>query len=152
MNQHSKITYPNTIGYLIQEGLLEEVPYAIVDSGWTGTLQQSLEQLLWSVQSLKKKKIEGYYFGLYEIPKNTDRKYYHGYYFEPHNYIRRKVHFSNCLFEAVYSAPEAMTIGYQKEKNRYIPLKNKQINPNTEIIKIQEQLLKNYLKEYFKKI
>lgn len=151
MNQHSKITYPNTIGYLIQEGLLEEVPYAIVDSGWTGTLQQSLEQLLWSVQSLKKKKIEGYYFGLYEIPKNTDRKYYHGYYFEPHNYIRRKVHFSNCLFEAVYSAPEAMTIGYQKEKNRYIPLKNKQINPNTEIIKIQEQLLKNYLKEYLKK-
>ena len=46
IDSHSKEAYGTAIGYLIQEGLLEPVPYALVDSGWIGTIQQSIEHLL----------------------------------------------------------------------------------------------------------
>ena len=48
IDRHSKEAYGTAIGYLTQEGLLEPVSYALVDSGWIGTIQQSIE-LFWSV-------------------------------------------------------------------------------------------------------
>ena len=62
--EHSQKAYPSAIGYLRQEGLLDEISYAIVDSGWIGTLQQTLEMLL--RQEGKKTPLQGFYFGLYE--------------------------------------------------------------------------------------
>ena len=43
--QHSREAYRDTMGYLKQEGLLDPVPCAVVDSGWTGTVQQTLDLL-----------------------------------------------------------------------------------------------------------
>ena len=45
IDSHSKEAYGTAIGYLTQEGLLEQIPYALVDSGWIGTIQQSIEHL-----------------------------------------------------------------------------------------------------------
>lgn len=146
--KHSKDAYPNTIGYLKQEGLLDDIPYAIVDSGWIGTQQQSMERLLQSAADNMQIQLHGYYFGLYETPKGTDRNKYHGYYFEPDRHIRRKVHFSNSLFEAVYSAPEGTTIGYRKIENRYVPVESRNGNPNAAAIQKQAELLQTYLTEY----
>ena len=36
--EKSDAAYETTIGYLRQEGLLDNVRYAIVDSGWVGTI------------------------------------------------------------------------------------------------------------------
>ena len=52
---------------------------------------------------------------LYEIPEGEGRENYHSFYFTPWGEIKRKVHFSNSLFEAVFSAPEGMTLSYRAE-------------------------------------
>lgn len=111
---HSKKAYPTAIGYLEQEGLLQGNgnDFAIVDSGWIGTLQLSLERVL---QTKKPDMhVTGYYFGLYETPPNVhENTRYIGYYFNKTGDIGRKARFSNCLFEAVFSAPDGMALGYE---------------------------------------
>lgn len=110
--EHSRAAYENTMGYFRQEGLLEDVRYALVDSGWTGSLQQTLAQLLHHAGY--EKQPEGFYFGLYELPPGVPEDSYHTYYFGPGYGLRKKVYFSNCLYEAVYSAPHGMTAGYER--------------------------------------
>ena len=144
--------YPETIAYLKQEGMFDDIDYAIVDSGWIGTLQRSLQELL-------QKTIEGYYFGLFEIPKDMDRQQYHAYYFGGDKginikniksiiSIRRKAHFANSLFEAVCSAPEPMTLGYKKEHDRVIPIGSEKNNPNAENITRNLKLIQTLMEEY----
>lgn len=143
---HSKEAYENTMGYLKQEGLLEEVPYALVDSGWTGTLQQTLKILLTSKKPAIE--LEGYYFGLYELPAG-EQIGYHAFYFTPEHGLRRKAHFSNCLFECVFSAPGGMTLGYQKLGEVYVPVEGKE-NPNKEQMEWNAAVLKTYVRQYLK--
>lgn len=148
IDSHSKEAYGTAIGYLTQEGLLEPVPYALVDSGWIGTIQQSIEHLL--RQKQPDRKLEGYYFGLYEIPEGEGRENYHSFYFTPWGEIKRKVHFSNSLFEAVFSAPEGMTLSYrtegEKDKIIYIPVTDSRENLNRERISRYICWLEEFLK------
>ena len=103
--------FPEALAYFRQEGLLDGTSFAFVDSGWIGTLQLSIEQLLRTQQP--DIRLKGYYFGLYETPTGVGPDQYRGFYFEPRTHIRRKVRFSNCLFETVFSAPDGMTVGYR---------------------------------------
>lgn len=141
VNRHSLECYPDTVGYLQQEGIQEDIAYAVVDSGWIGTIQKSLEHL-------SGKRIEGYYFGLYELPQGAVRSQYHGYFFMPKSSIKRKVYFSNCLFEAVFSASEGMTLGYEKDGIFYKGTESGQRNPNAGWMEKNERLLEDYLKRY----
>jgi FMN phosphatase YigB (HAD superfamily) len=52
-----------TLAYLAQEGLLDGVPFAIVDVGWNGTLQRSISALL-ETSSPDPPPVRGYYMGL----------------------------------------------------------------------------------------
>lgn len=136
--------------YLKQEGLTESVSYGIVDSGWIGTLQQSIEQLV-------NRPVYGYYFGLYEIPRNADILRYKAFYFMPGTKIRRKIFFSNCLFETVFSAPEGMTIGYthggvKGKEPQYQPIESEMKNPNGRRILRNKTLLMKYAAAYVKDI
>lgn len=145
---HSGKSHKAATGYLKQEGLMENIPYAIVDSGWIGTLQQSIEQLV-------KRPVDGYYFGLYEIPRNADILRYKAFYFMPKTNIRRKAWFSNCLFETVFSAPEGMTIGYCASEDTggspyYKPIESRDKNPNNSRILQNKNLLKKYGEAYAK--
>jgi hypothetical protein len=149
IDSHSKEAYGTAIGYLTQEGLLEQIPYALVDSGWIGTIQQSIEHLL--RQRQPDRKLEGYYFGLYEIPEGERRENYHSFYFTPWGEIKRKVHFSNSLFEAVFSAPEGMTLSYrtegEKDKIIYVPVTDSRENLNRERISRYICWLEEFLQE-----
>ena len=129
--KHSEAAAPNAIGYLEQEGLLDGISFAVVDSGWIGTQQETLERLLCTRR--ENQAVDGYYFGLYETPLGVDWKKYHSFYFSPLRGLWRKVQFSNCLFETVCSAPEGMTLGYQKRGQLYEPVTGKP-NPNAERI------------------
>lgn len=139
IRKHSEAAYPKAIGYLRQEGLLDDVSYALVDSGWVGTLQQTIRHLT------QKERIDGFYFGLYEIPKDENPGMYHGFYFDPLRGLDRKSYFSNCLFEAVFTAPEGMTVGYECQNERYIPITDMEENPNKPIILENIELLKSYM-------
>ena len=124
--------YPEAVGYLIQEGLTKDSNYALVDSGWVGTLQCSIEKLVKSVRP--EINVEGYYFGMYEIPKGADATKFHPFFFGKKFGLKRKVLFSNSLFEAVVSSKEGMTIGYGHNSKGYYPLENEVKNPNSEMI------------------
>ncbi len=116
----SRQAFPALAGYLRQEGLFEDVPYAIVDSGWLGSMQQSLQTLL----RLQKREAElkGYYWGLYSIPAGMKRENYRCFFFDPEHHLREKVFFNNCVYEAVFSAPHGTTTGYRIQNGRFIPL------------------------------
>lgn len=116
---HAGRTHANAVAYLKQEGLLEEVPYGIVDSGWIGSMQESLNNLLHSAG--KREGVQGCYFGLYDLPKGAKEEDYHAFYFSPGLGIGKKARFSNCLFECVFTAPQGMTIGYENNGIRMIP-------------------------------
>ena len=119
MNTHSKQALPQLAGYLKQEGLLEEIPDGIVDSGWIGSMQKTLNEVLSYLG--RTQKLEGYYWGLYDLPCGVSENDYHCYYFRPSADLRKKVFFNNCLFETIYTAPHGMTLCYKKDGNIYNP-------------------------------
>lgn len=142
---HSREAYENAAGYLAQEGLLSDIPYAVVDSGWTGTMQQTLRLLLEAQRPGIK--VEGYYFGLYELPAG-EREGYHAFYFSPARGLRRKAYFSNCLFEGVFSAPGGMTEGYLREGDRFLPVENPKGSLNREAMERNAKALLCYVRAY----
>lgn len=166
IKKHSQTCYESTIAYLRQEGLLDDISYALVDSGWVGSLQFSIQRVL-THETSRDVKLQGYYFGIYEKPKGTDEEQYKAFYFGEKQ-IQRKVRFSNCLFETVLSAPEGMTCGYghishnalsarcneqidKKMQNPvYIALESEVRNPNAEVMEYFSELLHEYASAYLK--
>lgn len=142
MLEKSRSIYPVVTGYLEQEGLLDPVPWALVDSGWTGSMQKSLQHLLDTMGY--EGKVEGYYFGMYEYPEGVDPDAYNCWYFNPGNGLRRKTYFCNNLFECIFSSPEGMTTGYEKREEIYCPVLEKKWNPNREKIERTTEYLKQY--------
>lgn len=140
----SQKAYEPAIGYLKQEGLFDNVAYALVDSGWVGTLQQTIAHLV------GKQNLEGYYFGIYETPKGVLEKQYHSYYFGAKRGLYRKVCFSNCLFEAIFTSTEGMTLGYEKKQDKYVPILDFAQNPNKQQIEHNCELLEYYMTIYGK--
>ena len=53
-------------GYLEQEGLLDKEKSALVDSGWVGSMQKTLNMVLNKLG--REETLTGYYWGLYELP------------------------------------------------------------------------------------
>lgn len=117
--EKSKIEYTNTIQYLQQEGLTDNEHFAIVDTGWVGSMQESLSELL---SYYKKKPIvtEGFYVGLFQTPKDSFQKYY-PYLFSSNRGLWEKVRFNNNLLECMCGATDGMTVGYEKVNNIWKP-------------------------------
>lgn len=146
VERRSAEAYPAAIGYLEQEGLLDEVPYALVDSGWVGTLQETMERLL-RTRRLDLR-LEGFYFGLYELPQTAGRSQYHSFYFGPESGLRRKVRFSNCLFETIFSSPDGMTLGYRETGQGFEAAESDRSNQNAGRLKKYSALLARFLECY----
>lgn len=134
MKEISRASFDAAAGYLTQEGLLDQISWGIVDSGWTGSTQQVLGELLEAVAedtpfAARKKEacrgFHGFYFGLFDLPRGSDASRYHTWYFSWKGNLKRKAEFSNSLFEAVFSAPHGMVTGYEKaggmKEPRFVP-------------------------------
>lgn len=145
MAEKSAAAYPSVCGYLRQEGLLDGTPWALVDSGWVGSLQKSLQNLLGRMGY--KGRVEGYYFGMYAYPQGVERDAYHSWYFGPESGMRRKVYFSNSLFECIFSSPEGMAKGYVRREDGYRPVFEKPWNPNRDRIEKSTGYLRRYAGE-----
>ena len=133
IQRHSVDAYENTVGYLKQEGLCDNSEYLLVDSGWIGTLQCSIEALVKSVNP--DIEVQGCYFGMYEYPTGSSHEKFHSYYFSPESGLVRKSCFSNSLFETIVSSLEGMTKSYDKLENGYAPVMNDAHNPNADQMK-----------------
>lgn len=148
LDSHSRDAMPALEGYLVQEGLLEDIPMALVDSGWVGSMQKVLNQVLDYISEKsgcrERKPLEGYYWGLYELPADADPGKYHCYYFSPDSHLREKVYFSNCLFECIFSAPHGMTLRYACENGKYHPIFGEISEKNRRFIRETEKRLTAY--------
>lgn len=116
----SERAYAPTVKYFEQEKIFENECVAIVDSGWTGSMQRSMRQLLDSCGY--KGKICGFYFGMFEKPKDERDGEYLTYYFDRDHGIKRRVKFNNNLFECMLSALHPMTEGYTVENEKARPV------------------------------
>ena len=134
VNIHAGEAYDAAVGYLKAEGLMDAVRWAVADSGWTGSMQMTLRILLESAGY--RGRLTGYYFGLYHIPEGEKKENYHAYYFGPFGKIKRKVHFSNSLFECMFSEPEQMTLGYKETSGGYEPVRELGEVKNKEALEI----------------
>lgn len=119
MQDKSGTAYSNTIEYFRQEGLLDTNCIALVDSGWTGSMQRSLRQLLRSAGC--DAPIIGFYFGMYASPKTSEDGEYFTWYFNHRSNMIGKIQFCNNLFECLLAAPHGMTIGYAQKGKRFVP-------------------------------
>ncbi len=118
VDQNSRDSYDAAIAYFRQEGLMDGVPFGIVDSGWTGSMQRSLRQLSDEIPP-----VTGFYFGMFARPKSSEDGDYRTWYFSADSSIGVLTKFNNNVFECMCAAPHGMTIGYRKEKeNRYVPV------------------------------
>ncbi|MDE7361546.1 MAG: hypothetical protein K2N38_06380 [Oscillospiraceae bacterium] len=130
------------LGYLRQEGLLDDVKYALVDSGWTGSMQRMFRVLTGRRQT-------GYYFGLYAKP-NTEDGEFNAYLFDRNTPPRLVSKFNNNLFETLCSAPHGMTTGYERRGDEYFPLLKEKdnLNSGSRLPEIQERMLYERAREY----
>jgi predicted HAD superfamily hydrolase len=105
--------------YFKQEGLFDENPCAIIDLGWHGRLQQSLERLIGSKRA---NGIVGLYFGLYADSPALSRQSTASYL----NWDLRKPPDSKdipslvFLMESFCTAPHGSTVGYRRSANGLI--------------------------------
>lgn len=120
VSENSSRAYSDTIGYLRGEGLLDGGDIAIADSGWTGSMQRSLRQLL-KAEGFSGS-ITGFYFGMYAHPKSPEDGEYLTWYFDADGRTSDKIPFCNNLFECILSAPHGMTVGYSEADGRYAPV------------------------------
>lgn len=115
VQKKSRNAYVSTMAYFKQEGLLDKNKFAIVDTGWTGSMQRTLRQLLSYDGHFPK--IYGFYFGMYDTPKSVEDGFYSGWYFQPQIGFWRTIMFNNNLLETLCLAPDPMTIGYYQSDN-----------------------------------
>lgn len=150
LQENSYKAFPIYEQYLKQEGLLEEIPMALVDSGWVGSMQKELNL---SLQKLgKKEPLKGFYWGLYELPQDTQRKDYFTYFFSPEGEMKRKTSFNNCLFESIFTAPHGMTLGYEKGQDKICPIFSEISEERKERLVLMEETIKQWQKSFLKSV
>ncbi len=138
--KRSNESYSMIYSYFLQEGFFDSIHFAIVDSGWSGSMQRSIRRIL--EYAGKEDILQGFYFGMYEMGKPEDGQYY-CYYFSSSKHYFRSINFNNNLFECLCSANHGMTIGYEKNnEGRIVPILNLfHFNQNTEL---QLKVLQNF--------
>ena len=139
---HAHGRFQVTVDYLKQHGLDETriSDIAIVDSGWIGTIQKTMGRLIGTDE------LEGYYFGLFDLPSGADPSKYHTFYISPDVFdADRRISFSICLFETMCSEPAGMTVGYEyDESGNAVPVFSKNGNPNSESLERFAELITEY--------
>lgn len=128
----SRSRWENIRAYFKQEGMLGDGIIGIVDSGWTGTTQKSIYDILRRCGC--NSDLRGYYFGLFENPGQDICGQYNSFYFGPKSGLMNKVMFSNCLFETVFSADHGTTRGYLHRERVMPELEEIQDNPKKQNI------------------
>lgn len=116
----SKNAYNITISYFRQEGLFDQEKIAIADSGWTGSMQRSMRQLLRAEGYTGT--ICGYYFGMFVEPADKADGEYKTWYFNGKGKISDKIFFCNNLLECMLSAPHGMTLGFRMNGPAVVPV------------------------------
>lgn len=146
LQQESQKAHDNAMAYFEQEGLLTG-DVAIVDSGWSGSMQRSLGQLLRSKGFAGH--LDGFYFGMYQSPKGVEDGSYHTFYFNRQGKLSDKAWFNNNVFECMLAAPHGMTVGYKEKEGQMVPLlREKRAVEELALVEAQEAGILRYVAGY----
>ncbi len=114
--------FKDTYEYFFQNGLINSNNYGIVDSGWEGSIQESLYRLVKEFGN-SNVKINGYYFGIFRKFDINSNSKYNGWYFDKNSKLSKISKFNINLFESLTISPHGMTLYYTSdEKGSYIPV------------------------------
>lgn len=149
LTENSKKEFGYALDYLKECGFGDKEKVAIVDSGWVGSIQLSLNQFRKCLGV--EEPLEGYYYGLYEIPAKAKEQYYHSFLFGPRSGLRKKVDFNNCLYECIFSAPHGMTLRYKRESDRIVPVLSDVSTKQIDYLNQLESIFNTYQSELFAK-
>lgn len=117
--------YKNSYQYYAQEGIFSTKKLAIVDLGWSGTLQHALT-LFRENQGIKNK-ISGFYYGLHN-GSATGRIFYNGLmdaaFFSEFNDANTSFLMRNSIniLENLHVADHESVIGFTKVMDKYVPI------------------------------
>lgn len=120
MKKNSEASFDETIAYFRQENMFEQKDVVIVDSGWSGSLQRSMRQLM--QQAGYAGGFKGFYFGLLNNRHDESDGEYYSWYLTPHSSNQDKIYFNTELFELMLSAPHGTTLSYTKHGAKYVPV------------------------------
>jgi FMN phosphatase YigB (HAD superfamily) len=109
------------IAYLKQEGMNDGVPFATVDTGWSGKSQRSLSKLLAIANMRPKAGLQGFFFGLTGDAKFQDDSM-HAYFIQPDNYLEKYFLCDTQILELFLAADHGSTLSYEQDGDRYVPV------------------------------
>jgi predicted HAD superfamily hydrolase len=109
------------ITYLKQEGINDGVPFATVDTGWSGKSQRSLSKLLAIAKMRPQTGLHGFFFGLTGDAKFLDDSM-HAYFIHPDNYLEKYFLCDTQILELFFAADHGSTLQYIQESDRAVPV------------------------------
>ena len=136
----------NTIGYLKQEGLLDDVAKGVVDIGWQGRAVESLKKII--SQTEYPDKCYGFFWGLFRTREEHENVFFPFYRdpLKPRTTDNLSSYFA--LMEMFCLADHGSVIGYKFEKTDYIPILNK--NAVAWDLEIQQEGILRFCSEFAK--
>lgn len=105
--------FDNTLAYFEQEGLLSNTRVALVDSGWSGSMQRCIRLIIEKAGYYQP--LSGFYFGMFRKTMVEDGKY-HCFYFNHKAKVWNSILFNHNLFECWCLADHGMTTGYERNE------------------------------------
>lgn len=133
------------ISYLTQEHLFDEVNSAVVDLGWSGTIQDNIYSIICDVGV--KKRLYGFYFGI--TKESIGNNYKHGYLYNPYSstLFNSFGPAFNIIMEIFCTADHGMVLGYNfNNSGNFAPLFSKlESNKNVDFVKSFQEGLFEFL-------
>lgn len=129
-----KDRYELAVKYLIQEGVDKYDIINIMDIGWAGSIQKSIQRLL-------NKNVIGYYFGTINENQKNGFSTMFGYYFDLgyENQNQEEILDNVMMYELIFSAPHGSVVGYEENNGIIKPI----LKENNDYNKIIESFQKS---------
>ena len=114
--------FTNLLGYLRQEGIFDNEAYGLVDIGWRGNQQLTLNKILSMQRSGPSKGITGFYLGLTESVHKIEGDTLLAFLFDLSTRTQRINLRINHLFEAFASGLDGRVINYRRDNGKFYPV------------------------------
>jgi FMN phosphatase YigB (HAD superfamily) len=116
------------LGYFKQEGIGDGIPFATVDTGWSGKSQRSLSKLLAAGNIYPSTGLRGFFFGLTGSVKAFSTDHLMPYFLKPEAISERCILCDSQMIELFLSADHGSTVRYEKQGQNYIPVLRSEAN------------------------
>jgi len=111
----------NMLGYLRQEGIFDNEAYGLVDIGWRGNQQLTLNKILKTEDALPKNGITGFYLGLTESVHKIESDTLLGFLFDLSSSSKRIYLRNNHIYEAFTAGLDGRVIKFRSADGKFYP-------------------------------